>query len=115
MASNVGSLNYLNCYSHQVNVADNQCHKTKDGWHRHLGHLGKQSLPKLAKNELFVGFNYDVSKKIQFCELCAREKHYRSCLPTDGDKRSEDPLGLIHNDVCGKINAKSLSGAKYFH
>ena len=115
IGSKVGSLYYLNCYSHQVNVADNQCCETKeDVWHRRLGHLGKQSMQKLAKNELVVGFEYDVSKEIHFCEPCALGKHHRSSFPNDGGKRSEEPLGLVHSDVCGKINAKSLSGAEYF-
>ena len=117
VASKIGSLYFLNCCSHQVNVADNQCHElvTKEEmWHRRLGHLGKQSLQKLAKNELLVGFNYDVSKEIHFCEPYAQEKHHRSCFPKDGGKRSEEPLGLVHSNVCGKTNAKSLSGAEYF-
>ena len=33
---------------------------------------------------------------------------------TTGGKRAEAPLELIHTDVCGKINAKSLSEAEYF-
>ena len=116
-ASKIGSLYYLNCqtYSQQVNVADNQCRETKeDVWHRRLGHLGEQNLQKLAKNELVVGFDYDVSKEIHFCEPCAKGKHHRSQFPTSGGKRSEEPLGLVHSDVCGKMNTKSLSGAEYF-
>ena len=61
-----------------------------------------------------VGFDYDVSKEIHFCEPCAQGKHHRSRFPNGGGKRSEEPLGLVHSDVCGKINAKSLSGAEYF-
>ena len=115
IGSKVGSLYYLNCYSHHVNVADNQCHETKeDIWHRCLGHLGKQSLQKLAKDDLDVGFDYDASKEIHFCEPCAQGKHHRSYFPKDGVKRADEPLELIHSDVCGKINAKSLSGAEYF-
>ena len=112
-ASKVGSLYYLNCQtSHQVNVAKDQCNEIKeDVWHRRLGHLGEQNLQKLAKNELAVGFDYDVSKEIHFCEPCAQGKHHRSRFPS---KRSEEPLGLVHSDVCGKINTKSLSGAEYF-
>ena len=26
---------------------------------------------------------------------------------------SKEPLGLVHSDVCGTVNAKSLSGAEY--
>lgn len=32
----------------------------------------------------------------------------------DGCKRSDEPLGLAQSDVCGEMNAKSLSGGEYF-
>ena len=60
------------------------------------------------------GYDYDVSKEIGFCESCTEGKHRRSQFPTIGGQRSEEPLGLVHSDVCGKMNAKSLSGAEYF-
>lgn len=69
---------------------------------------------KSAKVGQGQGFDYDVSKEIGFCESCAERKHHRSQFPTSGGKRSEEPLGLVHSDVCGKMNAKSLSGAEYF-
>ena len=28
--------------------------------------------------------------------------------------RSSEPLDLVHTDVCGKLNTKSLGGAEYF-
>ena len=71
-------------------------------------------MQKLAKDELVNGYDYDVSKEIGFCEKCAEGKHHRSQFPTGGGKRSEKPLDLVHSDVCGKMNAKSLSGAEYF-
>ena len=60
------------------------------------------------------GFDYDPTKEIDFCESCVKGKHHRMPFPTGGGKRCEEPLGLVHSDVCGKINAQSLSGAKYF-
>ena len=35
-------------------------------------------------------------------------------FPSNGGKRSEEPLGLVHSDVCVKINTKSLGGTEYF-
>ena len=60
------------------------------------------------------GLNFNVSKEISFCESCTEGKHHRSQFPTSGAKRSEEVLGLVHTDVCGKINVKSLSGGEYF-
>ena len=41
-------------------------------------------------------------------------KHHRRHFPTIGGKRSVEPLGLVHSDVCGKISTESLNGAEYF-
>ena len=69
---------------------------------------------RLARRELVIGFEYDASKEIHFCELCTRGKHHRSSFLNDGGERSNDLLGVVHSDVCGKINAKSLNGAESF-
>ena len=64
------------------------------------------------KNRLMTDFN--ASRETSFCESCVEGKHYRRRFPVDGGKRSSESLGLVHSDVCGKINAKSLSGGEYF-
>ena len=51
---------------------------------------------------------------MKFCEACVDGKHHRCKFPTSGGSRSKEPLGLVHSDVCGKMSAKSLSGAEYF-
>ena len=35
-------------------------------------------------------------------------------FPKTGGERSDELLGIIHSDACGKIETKSLSGAEYF-
>ena len=55
-----------------------------------------------------------MSKEINFCESCATGKLHRNKFPTRSGKRSTEPLGLVHSDVCGKIDLLSLSGAEYF-
>lgn len=70
-------------------------------WHRRLGHLGEKNLCKLARDKLVDGFDYDVSKRINFCEPCIQGKIHRSRFPESGRKRAQEPLGLVHSDVCG--------------
>ena len=60
------------------------------------------------------GFDYNAAKEITFCEACVEGKHHRGHFPTSGGKRAKEPLDLVHSDVCGKMNAESLSGAQYF-
>ena len=72
-------------------------------------------MKKLANEQLVNGLNRDdVSDELEFCESCVQGKIHRTPFPTIGGKRAEVPLGLVHSDVCGKINSKSLSGAEYF-
>jgi len=86
----------------------------EDTWHRRFGHLGARNLQKLAKHRMVDGFDFDATKQIKFCESCVNGKHHRSNFPTSGGKRSEEPLGLVHSDLCGKMSSESLSGAEYF-
>ena len=71
------------------------------------------SLQKLAHEELTDGFDFDVSRELSFCETCPQGKQHRTKFPTS-TRRADGLLGLVHSDVCGKINKKSLSGAEYF-
>ena len=89
--------------------------KTKENiWHCRFGHLGKQNLQRLARNKLVSGFDFDASKQIDFCEACVEAKHHGSHFPTSISGRAKESLGLVHSDVCEKMNAKSLGGAEYF-
>ena len=33
---------------------------------------------------------------------------------SQASRRADEPLSLVHSDLCGKMNEKSLSGAEYF-
>ena len=68
---------------------------------------------ELAKDGLVHRFDYDTLKKIEFCESCVSGKIHR--VPFSGTSTiAKESLGLIHSDVCGKINSPSLGGAEYF-
>ena len=68
----------------------------------------------MACEDLVLGFNYDVSKSVGFCESCVNGKIHRCRFPTTGRRRGEEPLSIVHSDVCGKVNTKSLGGNEYF-
>ena len=68
----------------------------------------------MAKEKLVDDFDFNASRETSFCESCKEGKHHRSRFPVDGGKRSSEPLGLVHSDVCVKMNAESLSGGEYF-
>ena len=74
--------------------------------------MNAQSLKKLSKG-LVNGFDCDASEVIGFCEPCTTGKLHRSPFPA-GSTRAEEPLQLVHTDLCGKMNSKSLGDAEYF-
>lgn len=107
VALKAGSLYYLNCeplYNQQINSAS---HQSKENlWHWRFGHLGETNLGMLKKSRLVNGFD--------FCEPCVSGKIHWSGFPKPGRERAEEPLGLVHSDLCGKISSPSLSHAEYF-
>lgn len=116
VATRAGDLYYLNCCPgfQRSHVTVDKSETMEDTWHRRFGHLGARNLQKLAKHRMVDGFDFDATKQIKFCESCVNGKHHRSNFPTSGGKRSEEPLGLVHSDLCGKMSSESLSGAEYF-
>ena len=83
-------------------------------WHQRFGDLSERNLQRLAKESLVDRLDYHVSKSIGFCETCVNGKIHRRRFPTTGRKQGEYPQSLIHSDVCGKVNVRTLGGAEYF-
>lgn len=108
-----GSLYYLDCQARL------EAHATLKGtreslWHRRYGHLGVQSLQKLAREGLVKGLTYNPSKGVEFCETCVGGKHKTTPFQASESQRAVKPLDLVHSDVCGKLNTRSRGGAEYF-
>ena len=113
-ATREGGLYQLNCRpNHERAALAEQSGSKEDIWHKRFGHLGVKSLQRLSREGLAVGFDYDTSSQLTFCEACPQGKQHRNKFPASST-RADEPLGLVHSDVCGKINVKSLGGAEYF-
>ena len=81
-ATRVGNLYYLEfCRKpQQLNVVEKRSKERL--WHRRYGHLGEQSLKKLARKELVRQFDYDATNSIGVCETCTGGKLHRSRFET---------------------------------
>ncbi|CAD6893444.1 unnamed protein product [Tilletia laevis] len=83
-------------------------------WHERLGHLGRSSVPTLAKNS--VGLPEQLVKLIRrlvaSCEVCSLTNIRKSPFPTSTTKTSR-ALELVHADLTGRIIVKSFGGAEY--
>ena len=113
----VGSLYHLDFQqrlsnSHAANA--NSDNSKENVWHQRFEHLGIQNLNKRANENLVTGFDFDSKSELDFCESCVYGKLHKCPFPNSGVKRADEPLGLVHSDLCGKITPKSAGDAKYF-
>ena len=104
-----GKLYFLDTCSdvHKASVA---C----DLWHKRLGHASVQVI-KSAQN-LVEGADLSQVTVTDTCEPCIKGKMARK--PFSGESKSHKqttrPLELIHSDVCGPMQNKSIGGSFYF-
>lgn len=76
-------------------------------WHRKLGHPGFQSMCFLK--EYLPEFKIPRGK----CEICIKAKHSKQPFRSS-ERHSDNPLELVHMDVCGPLPEKSLGGHRLF-
>lgn len=83
-------------------------------WHRRLGHINSNDLQKM-KDGAVEGVSYDDKADIRKsnCEVCCEGKQSRLPFPHKGH-RSEKLLELIHSDLCGPMETRSIGQARYF-
>ena len=80
-------------------------------WHERYGHLSLERLKVLANRGLITVDNINTSKP--FCEDCIFGKHSRGPFKAT-ESKSSGPLELLHSDVCGPFQSKSLGLGLYF-
>ncbi|CAH2099257.1 unnamed protein product [Euphydryas editha] len=83
-------------------------------WHRRLGHINSSDM-NIMKEGAVEGINYtnkaDISKAN--CTVCCEGKQTR--LPfQNSSHRSETILEVVHADVCGPMETKSIGLSRYF-
>lgn len=83
-------------------------------WHRRFGHINSDYLNKMKKGAV-SGLNYPgtVDVSLQNCEVCCEGKQHRLPFKHRGTNARE-LLEIVHTDVCGPMENRSLGGAKYF-
>lgn len=83
-------------------------------WHRRLAHINSSDLNKM-KNGTVNGLTFDGTSDMtkDKCVTCCEGKQTR--LPfSHATERSTETLQIIHSDVCGAMETKSIGGARYF-
>jgi hypothetical protein len=82
-------------------------------WHQRYGHINHPDLLLLQKKNMVKGLPMLKNEKV-VCNGCALGKMHRDEFPSNPDKKKRDVLDLMHIDVCGPMQTRSLGGAFYF-
>ena len=86
---------------------------TKNLWHQRYGHINHHDLLLLQKQHMVEGL--PMLKNENFaCEACALGKMHRAEFPSNTVRKKIDVLDLVHTDICGPLQTRSLGGAFYF-
>lgn len=77
-------------------------------WHERLGHQNEHHVRRfLAQAEI------KAKDSEEFCSACIKGKQHQDTFNLR-QQRATKPGELIHADLCGPLECKSLGGAKYF-
>lgn len=79
-------------------------------WHRRLGHLNMSSVRMLS--DRFGGSTKFPMLDKWNCEICLKGKQCRFPFNQTGPRATE-VLEVIHSDLCGPLNVRSMGGARY--
>lgn len=104
--SNFKILNLLN-----INVEKENKIETIELWHRRLGHMNVQDLKKM-KNGIVNGINFQ-EDQLSTCITCLKGKQTRKPFK-HSENCAEELLDLIHSDLCGPMETRSLGNSLYF-
>lgn len=104
---------------YRVNLQTQNCLLTStkvngETWHRRLGHINSNDMNKMKRCGLVDGLDYSdtfATSKLN-CEICCEGKQSR--LPFATGSRATEILQIVHSDVCGPMESKSIGGARYF-
>ena len=87
--------------------------KTKKLWHQRFGHLNLQDLMALPSkgivDELPTFQNVHLD-----CDGCALGKMHRQEFHLNTNRKKIYILELLHTDICGPMQTRSVGGAYYF-
>jgi GAG-pre-integrase domain/Integrase core domain len=82
-------------------------------WHLRFGHMNFEGLKEIASKKMVHRLPL-VDYPNKFCEGCVIGKHPRSSFPKVTEYQANNPLELVHTDICGPIQPSSIGENWYF-
>ncbi|CAL9126122.1 unnamed protein product, partial [Musa textilis] len=78
-------------------------------WHRRLGHISKERIERLVKNNILEDLDFTDFDVCIDCIKGKQTKHTKKYAT-----RSKELLEIIHTDICGPLHIPCFSGERYF-
>ena len=78
-------------------------------WHKRLGHISKERLQRLVKNEILPNLDFT---DLVLCVDYIKEKQTKH--NKKGATKSTQLLEIIHTDICGLFDTPFFGGEEYF-
>ena len=82
-------------------------------WHGRLGHVNFHALKQIVDKDMVGGVPL-IQHPDQVCQSCLTAKQTRKPFPRSVLWKIDEPLQLVHVDLCGPITPSTLAGNKYF-
>ncbi|GKC02646.1 putative ribonuclease H-like domain-containing protein [Tanacetum coccineum] len=82
-------------------------------WHRRLGHINFNRMNKLVKGNLVKGLPLKIFENDHSCVACQKGKQHKVSCKTKLVNSISKPLHMLHMDLFGPTNVKSLMKKSY--
>ncbi|GKD99695.1 putative ribonuclease H-like domain-containing protein [Tanacetum coccineum] len=82
-------------------------------WHRRLGHISFKIMNKLVKGNLVKGLPSKIFENDHSCVACQKGKQHKASYNTKLVNSISKPLHMLHMDLFGPTNVKSLMKNSY--
>ncbi|GKD10716.1 putative ribonuclease H-like domain-containing protein [Tanacetum coccineum] len=82
-------------------------------WHRRLGHINFKTMNKLVKGNLVKGLPSKIFENDHSCVACQKGKQHKASCKTKLVNLINKPLHILHMDIFGPTNIKSLMKKSY--
>ncbi|GKB81116.1 putative ribonuclease H-like domain-containing protein [Tanacetum coccineum] len=82
-------------------------------WHRRLGHINFKNMNKLVRGNLVRGLPSKIFENDHSCVACQKGKQHKASYKAKLVNSISKPLHMLHMDLFGPINVKSLMKKSY--
>src|SRR5258707_6846033 len=84
-------------------------------WHRRLGHLHSEAILQMACKGMVKGMEIRGDHMdTKLCKACLNSKQTRAEIRKTMEVHSDEVLGRMFSDVCGRLPTTSHQGYNYF-